>query len=369
MTSLVRRTRVDMRPPLASVTAVVLTFGAVTLQAQGVERQVLRGDRVAIYNLVGSIQLEAGTGSEVQVTVTRQGADGARLRVESGVVRGREALRVIFPDERIVFRGGQERGRWDRTRVRVDRDGTFGDGDRGDWGWNDGVEIVSSGRGFEGYADVRVSVPRGKKVEVFLAAGEATARNVEGDLYIDVQAASVTTSATRGSLELDTGSGDISVTDATGDLTLDSGSGGATLQGIKGRLLRLDTGSGSVRASDVEVDELRGDTGSGRVRLAGVRARDLTLDSGSGSVEVDLLADVDRMRVDAGSGSVTIGVPESLGATVEIDGGRGGIEVDIPMTVTRRSRDSLSGQLGDGRGRLAIDTGSGGVRLRRSGER
>lgn len=335
--------------------------------AQAGDQHTLRGQRIAIYNLVGSIRLEGGTGSDVSVTVERKGSDGARLKVETGVIGGRETLRVIYPDDRIVFEGKEgNRGRWGRTQVDVSSDGTFGD-DRDDRRRGDRVEIVSSGSGFRGYADVRVSVPKGKEVEVHLAAGEAVVSNVEGDIAVDVHAADVTTTHTRGELTLDTGSGDVSVTDAEGRVTLDAGSGGATLAGVKGSELRLDTGSGSVKASGIDVDELWGDTGSGRVRLTEVRAKDITLDSGSGSVELELLADVDRLKIDAGSGSVTVGIPESLGAALDIDTGSGGIDVDFPISVTRRDRDGLVGTIGDGRGKIEIDSGSGGVRLRRSG--
>jgi hypothetical protein len=156
--------------------------------AQAVERQTLRGARVAVYNLVGSIRVEGGSGNEVSVTIERKGSDGARLKVETGAIGGRETLRVIYPEDRIVFAGNAgNRGRWGRTQLKVSREGTFGDDD-GDWGRGDRVEIVSSGRGFQGYADVRVSVPRGQEVEVHLAAGEAVVSNVEGNITVSVHA-------------------------------------------------------------------------------------------------------------------------------------------------------------------------------------
>lgn len=360
-------------PTFLAAAAAVQAFSAQVAQAQGDARQVLKGDRVAIYNLAGSIRVQGGSGSDVSVTVDRKGNDGSRLKVETGPIGGRETLRVIYPEDRIVFEGrsgeGTTRrrwGSWDRTQVDVASDGTFGD-NRGRWGRGDRVEIVSSGRGFRGYADVVVSVPKGKEIEIHLAVGEAVVNNVEGNISVDVHAADVTTTHTKGELSLDTGSGDVSVTDAEGRVILDSGSGGATVTGVKGSELRLDTGSGSVKGSGIEVEELWGDTGSGRVRLTEVRAKVITLDSGSGSVDLELLADVDRLKIDAGSGSVTVGIPESLGASVDIDTGSGGIDVDFPITVSRRDRDALTGTIGDGRGRIQIDSGSGGVRLRRSG--
>ncbi len=326
----------------------------------------LRGTDVAVYNLAGIVRVEAGSGTDVEIEVTRRGPDASRLQVESGPIRNRETLRVIYPGDRIVYRAPDQRGGGGfRTSLRVNGDGTFD----GNWdGFRGGrVEIRSDGSGLEASADLRIRVPRGKSLELNLAVGEATVSNVEGDIRIDVHAASLTTQGTRGKLDLDTGSGEVRVTDARGDLLLDTGSGNVTLESIAGRILELDSGSGRITARGVEVEELRLDTGSGRVSLLDVKTRELSLDSGSGSVEVDLSSDVDRMEVDAGSGSITIGVPPSLGAEVMIETGSGGIEVDVPITMTRNGRRSLEGRLGDGRGRMVIETGSGGVRLRASG--
>ncbi|NNM33107.1 MAG: hypothetical protein HKO53_08575, partial [Gemmatimonadetes bacterium] len=63
----------------------------------GQDRMVLSGDRVAVYNLAGKVDVVRGTGSDVVVEVTRGGSDADRLEIEVGEVRGREALRVIYP--------------------------------------------------------------------------------------------------------------------------------------------------------------------------------------------------------------------------------------------------------------------------------
>jgi hypothetical protein len=52
---------------------------------------------------------------------------------------------------------------------------------------------------------------------------------------------------------------------------------------------------------------------------------------------------------------------------VDIETGSGGIDLGgVPVTVTRMENDHLTGKIGDGRGRMKIETGSGGVRLVRS---
>ena len=56
-------------------------------------------------------------------------------------------------------------------------------------------------------------------------------------------------------------------------------------------------------------------------------------------------------------------VPASLGAEVEIETSSGDIETDFPLQITQHARDHMVGTIGDGKGTIAIETGSGGVRL------
>ena len=338
---------------------------AASAGAQTPERHSLSGAAVAVYNVAGRVRLVAGTGSAVVVDVARGGADGGQLRVEKGELRGRETLRVIYPDERIVYPG---MGRGSNTRTRIRDDGTFGDaGDRGDRGFGGRqIEVRGDGRGVEAWADLTIAVPRGQKLAVHLIAGQANVANVDGDLLVDVASADVTAERTRGRLVVDAGSGRVRVDGAEGDLLIDTGSGSTEVRGSKGSELRVDAGSGDVTLDDVDAPTVDVDVGSGRTRLSRVRTRDLRLDSGSGSVEVGLAQDVESVRIDTGSGSVTLRIPESLGAELDVDAGSGGISTDIPVTVTRRERDRLVGRIGDGRGRIVIDAGAGRVRIVRS---
>ena len=323
----------------------------------------LRGEAFALYNLAGQVRLEGGSGDEVSVRITRGGPDGGRLDVETGPIGGRETLRVLYPDDRIVYPDDRRGGTYNTT-LHVRDDGTFGDDSRGeDRARARRVRISDQGDGIEAWADMVVTVPAGKRVALHLAVGKVDVSNVNGDLLVDVGAASVTTSRTRGRLRLDTGSGEVRVSDASGEVDLDTGSGGVTLDGVNATRLTLDAGSGGLTGSAITADVLRLDLGSGRTRLRDVRARDIILDSGSGSVDIDLAADVDDLRIDAGSGSVTLRVPSSLGAELDVDTGSGGIETDIAVSVRSRSRHALRGTIGDGRGRITIESGSGSVRL------
>ncbi len=363
---------VDATPLIGTAATCLVALGLASgaASAQSAERYILRGERVAIYNLVGSIRLEgaAEAGGAITVEVSKRGNDGPRLKVETGAIRGRETLRVMYPERRISFRSDRSAfTRWfDRTEIDVRADGTFGDSNTGGrWSDRDIYQISSRGGGFEGYADVVVRVPAGREIDIHLGAGDAAVTRVDGIIVVDVHAASVTTNATKGRLTLDTGAGRVHVTDASGTVFIDSGSGDVEITKVSGDHLTIDSGSGSVSGSDVSVQDMNVDSGSGSIRLRNVTAKEIVLDSGSGSVDLDLAGDVDLLRADTGSGRFVLHVPESLGAEVTIESGRRGLDVDFPMTITRRNDDYVRGTIGDGKGTIRIDTGSGGVRLRK----
>src|SRR5881397_217767 len=250
---------------LLLVSAVVLVSIPAAAQTS---RHVLKGDSVAIYNLVGELRVEAGTGSDVTVEVRRQGADAAKLDIQAGPLRGRETLRVIYPDDVIVM---PDWGRGWNTSLRVRDDGTFGEErgrhDRNGW-FRDGHEVRISGRsrdGLEAYADLRVSVPKGKNVALYLGVGKAFVSNVDGVIRVYVASADVATDRTRGSLRVETGSGNVDLRTASGDVSLATGSGDITASGVDGSSLKLETGSGNVTLTDGKASTLHVETGSGNI--------------------------------------------------------------------------------------------------------
>lgn len=342
------------------VAAMTLAAVAVpqSLGAQAEQRSI-RGGQVAIYNLAGQVRAMAGTGDAVTVEITRRGADRDKLRIETGALRSRETLRIVYPSDRIVYPELRHRT---RISMRVREDGTFSDD-----GWTrdsrDEVEIRDSGSGLEAFADLVVRVPRGQKIDLYLGAGRVEVANVEGDILVDVAAAEVDIAGTRGNLTLDTGSGRVAVRDATGSLHIDTGSGGVTIDRVKGDVLNIDSGSGGIQASDVDMRDLAADVGSGGLRFYRTKATNITVDAGSGGVNLELLSNVENLEVETGSGGATIRLPATLSAELEAETGSGGFSTDFEITTRRVSRNHVVGRIGDGKGRIRLEAGSGSIRL------
>lgn len=329
--------------------------------AQG-DRRSLDGNHVAVYNVAGTVRVERGRGRDVEVEVIRQGRDGNRLRIETGTVRGLPTLRIVYPDDDIVYRGGRDRSY--RTETRVRDDGTWG-GERA-WGTGRRIQVRSTGSGLEAWADVVVRVPDGREVDAYLLVGELTARDVDANLRLDVASARITATGTRGALTVDGGSGGVELRDVNATrLSVDLGSGGVQMTDVRSESCAFDTGSGGVTGMNVSCERFDVDVGSGGVRVTDGSFRDVTIDAGSGGVSLDLRRTPANTLIDTGSGGVTLTLPSSFDATLDIETGSGRISTDFPVRTSRVERDRLQGTVGNGSARLRVDTGSGSVALRR----
>jgi DUF4097 and DUF4098 domain-containing protein YvlB len=294
------------------------------------------------------------------VEVARTGMEQNKLTVETGVIRGQSTLRVRYPTNHVIYPESQS-----NSTVSVREDGTFNGDNGGDRG--ERVRISEHGSGLEAHADLTIAVPKGATVAVYVAVGEMTASNIDGHIRLDGGSGSINATSMRGELDVDVGSGEVTVNGMSGDLSIDTGSGDVKVTDVKGEDLKIDTGSGEVTLSNATDTTLKVDTGSGDVSLSSVRARDIELDTGSGRVSLGLLGDADRVKIDTGSGDVTLYLPDSFGAMVDIQPGSGGVESDVSIATRRWSSDHVTGTIGDGKGRMTIETGSGGVKIRKAG--
>jgi hypothetical protein len=335
---------------------------AVPLSAQQSHNYTIPGNDVVIYNLAGEVTVLGGSGGTVSVDVTTIGSDGARLTVENGDLRGHPTLRVLYPDDRIVY---PALGRGNNTNFTIREDGTWsGSGES----WRDRsdgrkVTIRGDGSGLEAAANLRITIPAGKRVSVYLGVGRIDASNIDGEIRLDAASADVTSRGSRGGLDIDTGSGNVTVQDASGRVSLDTGSGDVQITRMKDGDLKVDTGSGSVEGTGIAAAQATIETGSGDIRLDDLSAQRLSLEAGSGDVRATLKGALDLLHVETGSGNVTIHLPEDIGATVDLDTGSGEFNLDFPLQLTRKSEGNLRGRLGDGRGRIEIETGSGDIAL------
>ena len=168
-------------------------------------------------------------------------------------------------------------------------------------------------------------------------------------------------SGVTGPVEVGTGSGSLKLTDVGGAVSARSGSGSIIADGIAGSF-EAHSGSGKVRLTQTAPGDVVVITGSGSSELHGVVGA-LRVKAGSGRIVVDG-QQTGAWNLDTGSGSVRVSLPEGAAFELDAESSSGGINIEHPLTVQGKiSKRHLRGTVRGGGELLAIDTGSGSIRI------
>lgn len=357
----------------ALVMAWVVTVVAAVAAAETTRtvRAQLSGDAAApfeVENLAGTMTVVAGDGDAVVAVATVHAddaalADAMRFEQVTGE-RGVPVLRVIYPLDRERTIRYDARG--DGGRHRHEHHGLewlFGLGWDGSEVTYDGHRVrVSSSHGARLFADVEVRVPKRALSAVFRnRVGELSADGIAGRILLDTNRGGITVRRTSGEVKADTGSGAVVAEDVGGSFTCDTGSGPCEITGFDGRELSCDTGSGPVRIRRAKAELIVADTGSGPIRVEQAEAAEFRGDTGSGGIDAELGgAALHRIKASTGSGHVHLRLPADASFDVDADQGSGDLRCEYADATAVRSDHKVVGyRRGDGRVRIAIDTGSG----------
>lgn len=219
--------------------------------------------------------------------------------------------------------------------------------------------------------------------------GAIECRNVVGQsISLRSNNGSITAAGLRGSTTAETSYGAISCEDfADGDLKLKSGNGKIEIanasfgvcetrssfgviagRNLKGDSITLNSGNGSVEIDNVQTKTLNLFSSFGNLRATGVTASDISATSGNGGVHIacspSTPSDLDA-RVRSTFGSVEFTAPAGFAGEVSLSTGFGSVQTALPVTVSGEiSRSRASGKVGDGAGKIRIESGNGSVELK-----
>jgi len=158
----------------------------------------------------------------------------------------------------------------------------------------------------------------------------------------------------------------LKLTDIGGAVSARSGSGSIIAEGIAGSF-EAHSGSGKVRLTQKAPGDVVVTTGSGSSELHGIVGA-LRVKAGSGRIVVDG-QQTGPWNLDTGSGSVSVSLPVDAAFELDAESGSGSIDIKHPLikhplTVQGRiSKRHLRGHVRGGGEFLAIDTGSGSIRI------
>jgi|CXWL01.1.fsa_nt_gi hypothetical protein len=371
--------------------ALTLALPAVAEQTRTFTASFPTGSRVRLANLAGTVDIQPGGGSAIEVAVTvhaegRDAAETAKLLalefVDARDREGRAEKALSYPVDSVdVFHyprmggGAEDPGFWERLFTSMSNTNSTYRGQR---------VRIQGGRGTPMvYADLVVRLPANGDLVMRNVVGTVSGGKLAGRLGIDTGSGDVTVAAFDGDLDVDTGSGAVELGSVDGSALVDTGSGSIRIAALRGSGV-LDTGSGRVVVDKVDADRLEIDTGSGSIAVRDGRAGTLLADTGSGSIDVEKV-EIERFVGDTGSGSVTL--ESSLHGAREVtigtgsgsvtiyaaadasfdlmaDQGSGNLEVGYrDAQLIKDGREVVGARRGDGATVIRLDTGSGGCEI------
>jgi hypothetical protein len=212
--------------------------------------------------------------------------------------------------------------------------------------------------------DYTIYVPTETEVRANLGSGNMEVNDIQGPAKLQTGSGRIGARRIHNDVESKTGSGEIELIDIAGRTTAETGSGGIELSHVDGDI-HATAGSGSIRM-DRTPGRIVTHTGSGSITIGGAE-NDLRASSGSGSIRVDgNPAPSSHWDIHASSGGVSLTVPSDAGFRIHAHSGSGSIESDLPVSMEELSgRHEMRGRIGNGSASVELQTGSGGIHIRR----
>ena len=218
--------------------------------------------------------------------------------------------------------------------------------------------------------------------------GSVNCRNITGDnITVKTSSGSITAEIIKGSAQLTTSYGSIICTDMSdGDVILKTSSGNIKLSNISfgdcdahtsygsivsdeltGKSIKLHSGSGSISVTDSSANMTNLSTSYGRITCRQITINDITAKSGSGNLDIacsDSTPDEIVADLVTSYGSIEFAAPQNFAGQVDLSTSYGSIRTGRPITISGEiSKKKLNGTMGEGNGKLYMQTGSGSINL------
>jgi len=240
-------------------------------------------------------------------------------------------------------------GTWDRSAIRI----------QAEHGLRDRVEIRNVGSVVTVKSESRMGPPHA--IDYRITVPVKTDLSVSG-VYQDVSVDGV-----QGSVEVSTVNGDVTLTGGDGFVSLKSVEGDVRVSGANAKIVVE-----SVNA-DVRVESSTGDieatTVNGDVELLGVTSAVATANTVNGDIKFDgPIQDAGRYDFSTNNGDITASVPETANATVSVETFSGEFESTYPVKLTQSRKNRFTFVLGNGSGRINLESFQGTIRIAKPGE-
>ncbi len=220
------------------------------------------------------------------------------------------------------------------------------------------------------YGSVTCRGAGGRSITLKTSSGKITAENIKGSLDAESSYGSVACK--------DVSGGDIRAVSSSGRVTISKASfgrcdartsyGSVGAEGLQGKWLKLHSGSGSVSLAESSAERTSVSSSYGRITCREINTADLNVTGSSGDISVayaDSAPGQIAADVKTSYGSIDFAAPRGFAGHLDMSTSYGSVKTDLPVTVIGPTgRDSITGSIGQGAGRLRLRSGSGSIKLR-----
>ncbi|UCC98794.1 MAG: DUF4097 family beta strand repeat protein [Phycisphaerales bacterium] len=220
------------------------------------------------------------------------------------------------------------------------------------------------------YGTVTCTNVSGQSVAVKTSSGTITAERIKGSTELNTSYGPIScTGFSAGDLKLKSSSGKIRLTNASfGDCDAHTSYGSIDAEELEGDLIKLHSDSGSIEVANASADTADLSTSYGRIKGRQITANELTAKSGSGNLDIACSAaappDITATLVTS-YGSIDFTAPLDFAGQADLSTSYGSITTDRPITVSGEiSKKRLKGTIGEGNGKLHLQTSSGSIKLK-----
>lgn len=220
------------------------------------------------------------------------------------------------------------------------------------------------------YGSVKCRNLSGDNLVIKTSSGAITAEGIKGPAQLTTSYGSVTCKDfSSGDITLKSSSGTIKLTNASfGDCDAHTSYGAIDAEAIKGDSIKLHSDSGSIHVAGASANTASMSTSYGRITGRQIAAQELNARSGSGNLDI---ACSDAAPLDIAAtlvtsyGSIDFTAPPGFEGQADLSTSYGSVRTDRPLTISGEvGKKRLKGTIGQGNGKLFLQTSSGSINLK-----
>jgi DUF4097 and DUF4098 domain-containing protein YvlB len=219
------------------------------------------------------------------------------------------------------------------------------------------------------YGSVNCRNITGDSITVKSSSGSITAEIIKGSTQLTTSYGSITCAdISDGDIKLKTSSGKIKLSNASfGDCDAHTSYGSIVSGKLKGKSIKLHSGSGSINVTESSADTTNLSTSYGRITCRQITTNEINAKSGSGNLDITC-SDSTPAQIVAdlvtSYGSIDFAAPHNFTGQVDLSTSYGSIRTSRPITINGEiSKKKLKGTIGEGTGKLHLQTSSGSINL------